>query len=57
MTKEEFVEKVALLNAEMQVCILKDEYDEIERLSKRIGRIIVKYLDERKSYIKNNRKG
>lgn len=52
MTKEEFVEKILPLQSELQLAIFKDEYDEIERLSIRIGKLITRYLGERKLYVK-----
>lgn len=51
MSKEEFVEKILPLQTELQMAIFKDNYDEIERLSIKIGKLIQRYLNARKLYI------
>ena len=51
MNKDEFIERIVQLKAELELSIWKDDYNDIERQSKRIGRLIQKYLNDRKAYI------
>lgn len=51
MDKKEFVRKISEYNMEMAIAINEDDYDEIERLSIRIGKLIVRYLNDRKLYV------
>jgi hypothetical protein len=48
MSKEEFIERILPLQADLGIAIHKDEYDEIERLSIKIGKLIQRYLAARK---------
>ncbi len=47
----EFVEKLLTLQAEFQLAVFKNDLNEIERLSIRIGKLIVRYLNARKLFI------
>ena len=51
MTKEEFVNKMLENQMYLQLAIFEDDYDEIERLSIKIGKLISRYLGERKLYV------
>jgi hypothetical protein len=51
ITHEEFVEKMIGLNAEFSLAIYKEDCQEIERLSIKIGKFVKRYLDGRKLYI------
>ena len=51
MSKDEFVERILPLQTELQMSIFKDDYNEIERLSIKIGKLIQRYLNERKAYV------
>lgn len=54
MSKEEFIERILPLQSEIQLAIFKDDFNEIERLSFRIGKLITRYLGERKLYVDKN---
>ena len=51
MSKEEFVSKMLENQMYLQLAIFEDDYDEIERLSIKIGRLIVRYLNAKKLYV------
>ena len=52
MSKDEFIEKLLPLQMDIQMAIYKDDYNEIERLSIKIGRLVQRYLNARKLPIK-----
>ncbi len=53
MSQNEFIEKLLILQAEFQLAVFKDDLNDIERLSFRIGKLIVRYLTERKLFVNN----
>lgn len=51
MDKDTFVRRILDLDSELKMAIHLDEYDKIESLSIRIGKLIQKYIGSRKVYI------
>jgi len=52
MSKDEFIERILPLQSDLGIAIHKDDYDEVERLSIKIGKLIQRYITERKLYVK-----
>ena len=46
-----FIKKLLELQSQFQLAVFKDDLPEIERLSIIIGKLIIKYLGERKLYV------
>ncbi len=51
MDKDTFVRRILDLDSELKLAIHLDEYDKIESLSIKIGKLIQKYIGSRKVYI------
>lgn len=51
MSKDDFIKKLLELQMEFQLAVHFDDYEEVELISKRIGRLVVRYLNDRKLYV------
>jgi hypothetical protein len=51
MTHRDFMIKLAELHMELSKAVIDNDFSEIEHWSKRIGRLIARYLDENKMYV------
>lgn len=53
MTHNDFMLKIAELNLELSKAIIINDFPNIEYWSYRVGKLIVKYLNENKLHVKN----